>query len=49
MLKANKMATDKSNNFIYESDYEDDYSRNEIQNIQSKFERECNFIRSSLS
>lgn len=41
MLKENKMANHKANNFIDRSEYEDDYSNNEIEAIQAEFEREA--------
>lgn len=37
LLSENKMVTYKSNCFLEEDDYEDDYSNNEIQKLQSEF------------
>ena len=37
MLKNNEMKTDKPNNFIDQSEYEDEYSHNEIDDIQDEF------------
>jgi len=41
MLKNNEMKTDKSNNFIDQCEYEDEYSHNEIDEIQNEFMEEA--------
>ena len=44
MLKNNKMETDKANNFIDQSDWEDEYSHNEIDEIQDEFMEEADRV-----
>lgn len=41
MLKNNEMKTDKANNFIDQTEYEDEYSHNEIDEIQDEFTEEA--------
>lgn len=41
MLKNNKMETYKCNNFIDQTEYEDEYSHNEIDEIQEDFIKEA--------
>lgn len=40
-LKDNKMETDKSNNFLRFSDYEEEYSHNQIRKMQDRFIEEA--------
>jgi len=40
-LENNKMETDKCNNFIDQTEYEDEYSHNEIGEIQEDFIKEA--------
>lgn len=41
MLENNQMETDKANNFLSTSDYEDEYSHNEIEKYQMQFKQKA--------